>query len=111
VFSTFSDQNIVAEHMKQLGLSLGFMAAVANVCAASTLNGWLSGIIQIDPAKARVLVQTARQLKRIADAHRPFRLEYRNADEWRQLLHDWRESEGELEQVEVQAEQGNQVAN
>ena len=104
-FARFSDENMVSEGMRELSISYAFLAAVTdNGPCATAVNNWLCGFGRLDPEKSRLLVQTIRDLKSIANEHRlgdrPIPLSFKDAGLWRELLATWRAQQ----QTELQAE-------
>jgi hypothetical protein len=91
MFATFSDENIVDQHMRELGLPFSFLAAVSGTCSSPTLHGWLDGSARLDPVKSQKLVATCRALKRIRDEAAPLPLEFRNVGLWKMLLEKYAE--------------------
>jgi hypothetical protein len=101
-FARFSDENMVAEGMHELGISYAFLSAVTDDGPyATVINSWLCGCTSLDPAKSRALVQTIRDLKAIANEHRlgdrSVPLSFKDAGLWRELLAIWRAAQRQSE--------------
>lgn len=88
MFSKFSNETVVLEHVRELGLGMTFLAAVAEVCSTPTLIGWLDGRVTLDRSKQERLVSVCRSLKRHADSLKPFPVSFAtaNAVQWHIIL-------------------------
>lgn len=97
MFATYSSEAIVAKTMRDLTVTGAFLSALTGVISDPVLSCWIKGMRQIDPAKAKVLEETCRDLQKIAALTAPWPLSFRDANLWKQLLKDYRRVNAEVE--------------
>ncbi len=108
MYATFSPENIVTQTMNDLGISGGFLCALAgDVISPSRLSLWLRGIERLSDEQTRPLVVTCRDLRAIAGAHAPVPVWFRDVHAWKAILAQYRanqlaERRAEQQQAEVQ---------
>ena len=88
-FATFSDENIVATGLRDLGISTNFLCAMVGRPSAAMVNLWLGGFRQLDSSMTRPLAEMIRSLQRIRDLAAPWPLSFRDPRRWKQLLADY----------------------
>jgi len=94
-FATFSNENLIQNGLRDLGVSINFVCALTEHSPSSSMMSlWLNGTKHLEDSKTRPLVETLRTLKEIAEIAKPWPLNFHDARLWKQLLADYRANVG-----------------